>query len=503
MKLLLLLLILCSGYGHTQDISRDLEFVETQNTHANSFNMPLYVDLEGNLSLISRNPDASMSIGPLGHVAYKKSTSIYIAPVQSRGFSFSEQRSDLGWIEVKRKRWEVGLGIGAALGSNFIAVGLAPYKGARQVMARHKKTQNEVTPSPKLPDNLNEVRNWSIGDRGSFQRYGGVQVYAGAKFLSVHILTAGVTIQNLFSVVVKKISHKKILLQIAEEHLNKRRLQTGAAIANAKIHFFKGKRLITDFTLDLDDPVHHELYRIALKGKLHVLQKKLPQEAQRMEWKGSERIGYIGIPGVAGKHTQRSEYKMEFDEEEEVLDIKSRRSSGWLVHLRNHNRLVYQTDSAITLFWFSEMNKANEDVLARKFLTPGKIMGAKGFDSIIPTGTKIGSTLSQMGMSFSREELEAVTPEMMEEVLINLKYRCQSMSLECSREKRFNKIAKSLKGYANKKWEDVRDDLGFLMIDEPALIHAYIKTIKAKKKVFFKFLNEKFQSMEGAAPIEI
>ena len=112
----------------------------------------------------------------LGHVAYKKSTSIYIAPVQSRGFSFSEQRSDLGWIEVKRKGWEVGPGIGAALGSNFIAVGLAPYKGARQVMARHKKTQNEVTPSPKLPDDTNEVRNWSLGDRGSFQRYGVVQV---------------------------------------------------------------------------------------------------------------------------------------------------------------------------------------------------------------------------------------------------------------------------------------------------------------------------------------
>ena len=84
-----------------------------------------------------------------------------------------------------------------------------------------------------------------------------------------------------------------------------------------------------------------------------------------------------------------------------------------------------------------------------------------------------------MGMSFSREEFEAVTPEMMEEILINLKYRCHSMSLECSREKSFNKIAKSLKGYANKKWEDVRDGLGFLIIDEPALIHAYIKTIKA------------------------
>ena len=77
------------------------------------------------------------------------------------------------------------------------------------------------------------------------------------------------------------------------------------------------------------------------------------------------------------------------------------------------------------------------------------------------------------------------------------------MNLSCFREKRFNKIAKSLKGFTQKKWEEVRDKLGFLMIDGPALIHSYIKTIKSKKKVYFKSLNEKFQSMEGAAPIEI
>ena len=79
----------------------------------------------------------------------------------------------------------------------------------------------------------------------------------------------------------------------------------------------------------------------------------------------------------------------------------------------------------------------------------------------------------------------------------------ENLNLSCAIEKRFNKIAKSLKGFTQKKWEEVRDKLGFLMIDGPALIHSYIKTIKSKKKVYFKSLNEKFQSMEGAAPIEI
>lgn len=503
MKLILLLLIVCSQLVHAQDLSRDLEFIETQNTQGNAFNMPLYVDLEGNLSLISRDPNVSTSIGPLGHVAYKTSISNYIRPIQRSEFSFSDQKTTLGWIEVKRKRWEIGLGIGASLASNVIGVGLAPYKGARQVMIRQKKSQDEKTPNPKLPDDLDEVRDWSVGDKGSFQRYGGVQIYAGAKVSFVSILQVGITIQNLFNVAVKKVSDKKVQISVAEENLNKRQIKTGMAVANAKVNFFNGKRLTTNFMLDLDDPSHRELYRLALKGKLHILQEKLPEEAQKLVWKGSERMGYVGIPGVAGKHFQRSEYEMEFDGEEDVLDIKSRKSSGWFVPLRNHNRLVYQTDSAIILFWYSEMNKADEDVLSRKFLIPGKIMGAKGFESVIPAGTKIGATLSQMGMSFTREELEAVTPVMLEEILGNFKQRCEEMRLDCARAKRLKKISKQLRSFRDKKWVNVRDQLGFLMIDEPALIHSYIKTIKAKKKVYFKFLNEKFQSMEGAAAIEI
>ena len=106
-------------------------------------------------------------------------------------------------------------------------------------------------------------------------------------------------------------------------------------------------------------------------------------------------------------------------------------------------------------------------------------------------------------MSFTREELEAVNPVKLEEILDNFKSRCENMNLECAKERHFNKIAKSLRTYIGKKWEGIRDGLGFLMIDEPALIHAYIKTIKSKKSVYFKFLNEKYQSMEGEAPIEI
>ena len=502
LKLIWAILLFCSHLAIAQNLSQDLEFIETMNSQANTFNVPLYVDLDGNLSIISANAK-SMSLNPVGYAAYKKETSHYIKPVQQNELRFEEQRSGLEWLEIKRMRWELGLGLGAQFASNILAVGLAPYKGARQVMIRQKKSQDEITPKPRLPDALAEVRNWTIGDRGSFQRYGGVQIDAGASFLFANLLTVGLTIQNLFSVVVEKISDTKIKLSFAEENLNQRRIQSGVSVASMKLNSFNGKRLMTHFILDLDEPFHHQLYRLALQGKLIQLQEKLPLDSQALEWKGSERVGYIGIPALVGRYNNRSEYEMEFDDEEEVLDMKSQRSSGWLVPLRNHNRVVYQTEAAITLFWFSEMNNAYGDVLNRKFLTPGKLIGAKGFENMIPQDMKIGSALSQLGMSFTREELQAVSAEMLEEILLNFKDRCRSLELKCAKERIFSKIEKTLRKYREMKWNDVRDKLGFLMMDEPALIHSYIKVIKSKKKVYFKFLNEKYQSMEGTAAIEI
>jgi hypothetical protein len=45
-------------------------------------------------------------------------------------------------------------------------------------------------------------------------------------------------------------------------------------------------------------------------------------------------------------------------------------------------------------------------------------------------------------------------------------------------------------------------ELGFLLIDEPTLIHSLVKTMGLNKKLSFKFLSENFQSLEGSATIE-
>ncbi len=503
LKPILFMVLLFSQLSFAQDISGDLEFIETQNTLGSPYNIPIYFDIDGNMSLFSNKTNAALSLGPLAHTIWSKNSSQYIQPQKSSEFSFNEQDNKMGWIEVKRNRWEAGLGLEATMVSNMFAVGLTPFKGAKEVVIRHKASQNENTPGTKLPDQLEDFNEWRLGDSGTFQRYGGVSLYAGLSYSFVNIATAGVTIQNLFSLTIKKISETKIHLTIAEEHLKNRRLQAGVTVATAQANFIKGNKVSTFFILDLKDPTHHELYRNAIRGKLHILQEKLPQESQHMDWTGAERKMYVGIPGVIGRNFQRSEYDFNVEDKEDVVDIKMIKNAGIFLPMRNHRRIVYQSDSGITLFWISEMNKAKIKNLKKAFIEPGKIMGARGFDQILPNEPKIGSTMSQLGMSFDRKELESVTPEMLEEILTHFRARCEAMNLDCQKEHKQKKIAKSLKLWMHKSWENIRDNLGFLMIDEPALIYSYLKTIKSKKMVYFKFLSQKFQSLEGMAPVDI
>ncbi len=142
--------------------------------------------------------------------------------------------------------------------------------------------------------------------------------------------------------------------------------------------------------------------------------------------------------------------------------------------------------------------------LDKHFLRPGRLMGVKGFETAeIPLDHKLGATLTQIGMSFTRDEIARIDASMLGEILQHFSERCQEFSLPCARPKRFNKIKTTLTSFLGKKWTEMRDDLGFEMVKEPALVNAYLKTIKAKKRIYFKFLNQKFQSLEGTAPIEI
>ncbi len=502
-KILSFFLILFSASLMAQDLSGDIDFIETQNTLGSPYNVPIYIDLDGNISLINQHSNASISLGPLAHTIWTRNKSRYIKAMPSSKFSFIEQDNDLGWIEVKRNRIEFGLGLEGTVASNVLAVGLTPFKGAREIMIRQTKTMDEKTDGTSLPKKLKELADWQVGDSGTFQRYGGVSLYAGLSYSIVNILTAGIVIQNLFSINLRKLSSTKVQLMIAEENLKNRRLQAGVTVATTQIHFIKGHKVASFFTLDLDNPEHHKLYRDAIRGKIHLLQEKLPLDSQKMDWKGTEKKAYFGIPGVLGRNFQRSHYDFNTEGEEEALDVNLRKNSGIFLPLRNHSRIIYQSDEAITVFWFSEMNKARIKDLNKRFLIPGKIMGAEGFDTMLPDERKLGSTVTQIGLSLSRSELESVSPEILSSILQNFKERCEELNLDCKRRSKLRSISEKLNEWKNQAWSAVRVPLANLLMEEPALIYAYVKSLNLKKRVYFKFLNQKFQSLEGTALISL
>lgn len=496
------ILLLGSQALWAQESPRDLQFIETQNTQAMPFSIPVYLDTDGNLSIISNKSSTPLSFRTNTQVAWNNATSLFIKPIKHQGFAFEPQKQKMEWIQVKRKRWEFGLGLGSLTSKLPFSFGLTPYKGARTVMTRNLLTKDEKVPKAELPKTLDIVKEWREGDNGSFQTYGGIHILAGIGSSGAS-LSGGITFQSLFSVGVMRLPDNKVQLSISEENLNKRRLQASATVAIRTLQWISGKRFTSVFTLDLDNNEHYELYAQAVKGKLSELQKALPTDAQKMEWKGNEKIAYYGIPGVAGKYFYRSEYVMDKEGEVDILDTKSRRNSGIFVPMRNYNNLVYQTENDITLYWFADMNKAHEALLTKRFLTPGRVMGAQGFEAKIPEGQVIGSTLSQMGISFTRKELDNISPELFEEVMENFKLRCEEMKLDCASPKKYSKLVTQLESFRNQPWVDVRDKLGFMMLENPALIYAYIKSIKSKKSIYFKFLNQKYQSMEGSALIVI
>ena len=500
-KFLFLFFILNLSVTYGQDISNDLQFIETQNTLSSPFSIPLYVNLAGEISVLTNEMGSSTSFSMQGHIDGFKNKSIYTKPLLKNEFSFSPDVESSRWIEIKRERWEVGLGIAAYLAENIISVGLVPYKGARHVMIRNKKTANEKTPRATLPDELREINSWEIGDQGSFQRFGGVQISAGLSVAGVSPLKAGIILQNLWSINISKISAEKVVLNLSEEDVLKRKVQVGLAVANAKAHFFNGKRLSARFIFNLNEPEHQLLYKEAINGKLQALQEKLTNEAQKMQWHGSERMSYIGIPGVIGKHYQRSEYDMTYEEEENVLDIRSSRNSGIFLPMRNHHKMVFQDQSSIVLFWYSEMNRADEKDLTNNFIKTGNLIGAKGFESKLSENERIGSTVAQMGLTLNRSEIEKVNPAIIDEIVLKFAQRCEEFKLKCRKQKVIDKVKQRLVDLLGKKWKEYRDQLGFLLINEPALVHAYLKVLNSRNKLYFKFLNQKYQSLEGAAPI--
>jgi hypothetical protein len=200
---------------------------------------------------------------------------------------------------------------------------------------------------------------------------------------------------------------------------------------------------------------------------------------------------------------------MDADGEKIKLNFQTKKNEGFARKFffspaRVTENYVYQKDESITLFWSRELNKTNKKILSENFLSLGNAMGVSSFTAErMDEEENLGLVLTQSGMSFSRKELIDLASADMNEVSAHLAERCQVKALECAKDGKYNKIMNNLKQILKKPWQSMRGDLGLLLINEPALIYSVVKTLKLKKDLYFKVLSEKFQSLQGFAPLEI
>lgn len=500
MKFFALLLVLWNTMAFAQE-ALDVRFLQTQRTSGTSFSVPISVNAKGEISLFGDNGTNRLSFQPTLQLGFNRAIIEYSQPIVLNRFNFYPVQKELGWIEVKRQRIEFGLGLSSIIKS-ATTVGLIPYKGSMQTIVRNKTSQLEKTLPFRMPKKLEQLEKWNTGDYGTFQTYGGIEVYAGFSSGIVDIATVSFGMQNQFLVELKKLSPNEITISIGEENLKSRQLKLGPFISTATFAQFKGKRFSAEFKLDLREPEHHELFEEALDGNIKLLQEKLPHTLQRLSWIGNDREFYIGIPAVVGRTTSKGHYDLNEDGVETELDISGSRNKGYLTPLRNHQNFVYQTEEGMVVVWTSEMNKVSEKAFERSFLSKGRIMGIRGFDRDVPNDTKFGSVVSQIGIHVSRKEVAALKSADFSLIATYLKERCEKERLSCRKERNVTKITNKLKNLVSLSWKEMRGDFGLLMIKEPALIYAVVKTMKYKKEVYFKFLSEKYQSLEGSSPIE-
>jgi hypothetical protein len=317
----------------------------------------------------------------------------------------------------------------------------------------------------------------------------------------IDIASSAVDFQNQFSVNLRKLSTHKVSLSISEDDLSRRQLSVGPSFASASYAAFRGNRFTVEFDLDLKNPAHHRLYEEALKGNVQLLQKRLGANVHNVTWIGSDQLFSIGIPFVILRVTDSGSVDLRDNGRDARVDYNNSRTRGVLAKHRFHQDFAYQSENTLVLIWASEMTGAIGEDVERRFLGRARILKVRGFDRTLDRRAPFGTVVTQLGIQLAKRELDGLNEGNLDEVINNLRERCETEWLACDAEPRLRSIVEEFRVQLDKPWPQRRRELGKLFLKEPALLSAVVKTLGLQKQVYFKFLSENYQSLEGTASI--
>ncbi|MES2526924.1 MAG: hypothetical protein V4598_07540 [Bdellovibrionota bacterium] len=469
------------------------DFLPTQKTIAKPFGLPIRISTDGKIEYLVGGPN--LAFAPGIQLAWVSNFVQYSIPEIATEFSLQPPKENSGWMEFKRRRYEYGVGLITVLQKTF-RLGLAPYKGAKLSMKRLKMDKDfETSGNIGVPDKLEELQTWEPGDEGLYETFGGIQVYAGLDFSIFNAGMATLSWQNQFIISVKRLKDS-IMLTITEEKLNRKSFNIGTLPVNGTATHFDGKQLQASFVLEFANPSHHKLYQDAIGGKLDQLEKKLPQENKNIQWKGNDLSVYWGIPLLIGQTQSRGSYHVEDEEQDYYLEVMQNRKSGLLIPPAFHQRFVYHNDESLLLIWATDMKKSAPEKLNKHFFGPARAVGFKGFDVELDE-KHYGTVIGEVGVVITKDDVAKFSVLDILNISRSLKARCDELTLSCGQESNARKIMKKFSESMSKEWELRKKHLGILLVKEPALLYALLKESHTSKDAYFKFLSDRYQSLEG------
>lgn len=492
---LLFMLLISSSYAYEV-----LEPRAIQDNVGSSFGLPFFVSPNGEISLLKNSFSDGFAFSPIinGGGAFRSAQ--YVLPERMKTFSLSQKNVNNRWLEVHTREISAGLGLSTLVKSAF-RLGLVPYKGAKQRLVKSSSsgTLSKLSVS-LLPKNLKQISSWTVGDRGTFEQFGGVEIMGSAAF-SVLDVSGSLLLQNAFILEISRISEDEVSLALIEKSDRNRKLGAGITIADVSLHRIQGRTLGAEFVLDLTNMDHHDLYQSALKGDLAELQSNLPHSSQKTSWNGLVKTATIGIPLVAGKSVRTGRVEINEKNTDSVLVFHSKKSKGFILPYRDVHRMLYFSPRQMVLFWSAELKKVKGSLLEKRFLKFGRRIGVEGFDFQVDPSLKIGSAMTQLGITLTQTEVAQMASINLKQLDENYLGRCEELKLNCRDRRRRTKILGELMSSVKKPWNEGREKLGILLAKNPSLINSVVKTLQLKKKGYFYLLSDTVQSMEGMGTI--
>ncbi len=490
MKLLLLLLSF-NLYAQGGD------FLPTQKTISKPFGLPVRIDLDGNIQFLTGNRD--LVFAPGVQLGFDKSFVQYSIPEMASEFSLMPPRETAGWVEYKRIHYDLGMGL-LGIMKQRVRLGFAPYKGAKLSMRRLKIDKALITANIVIPKKLADMENWSVGDQGNFQTYGGIQLYVGLDAGPVNMAMATLGWQNQFIVTIER-EETGVKLIITEEKLNRKTFDLGFEAVNGNWTQFNGKQLHASFNLDFANPLHHDLYKTALKGELNILEKNLPTDKKNVKWVGNDFSLYWGIPWFYGHTVSRGSYKVKEDVQDYFLEVFQNKKSGILVPTSFHQKFVYHNSESLLLMWTTDVKESSPKSLNKFFFGPARTIGFPGFEIDLNL-KEYGTVIGEVGVVITKEDVEKFNSLEASSVESSLRARCHELKLGCSQESKLRKIVNKFTFIMKNEWDMKKKGLGILLVKEPALLHALLKESALTKEAYFKFLSDRYQSLEGLTVLD-